>query len=144
MVSKKILFICKGNWYRSQIAAAIYDKYTNSFLADSVGTYVGSPDEPEGQILEDLFKNKDFFEVMESKNIYIRKNKTKKLTSEMIDQFEIVVSMAEEPFIPIFLKESKKVIVWDVENPDFVNKEIAEGTYVKIDLLVKKLIEENL
>ncbi len=56
------------------MAAAIYNKLTCSNDADSVGTYVGAPDEPEGQILADLFETPDFFEVMEKNGMNIRKN----------------------------------------------------------------------
>ena len=71
-MSKKVLFICKGNWFRSQMAAAIYNKLTNSSDADSAGTYAGSPDEPEGQIISDLFKTPDFFEIMEKNGMSVR------------------------------------------------------------------------
>jgi protein-tyrosine-phosphatase len=47
----KVLFICKGNWMRSQIAAALYNHVTKTQDADSVGTYVGAPEEPEGRAL---------------------------------------------------------------------------------------------
>lgn len=140
---KKALFICKGNWFRSQMAAAIYNKLTNSHDADSVGTYVGAPDEPEGQILSDLFKTTDFFEIMEKNGMYVRENKTKRLLPSTLDDYNLVVSMAEEPYIPEFLKDSKKIIRWEIENPTFVDKETAEYAYKKIERLVKDLITSN-
>ena len=57
----KVLFICKGNWYRSQIAEAIYNQLTHSHDASSVGTFVGTKDEPEGQVLSNLFNDTSFF-----------------------------------------------------------------------------------
>jgi protein-tyrosine-phosphatase len=137
---KKVLFICKGNWFRSQIAAAVYNKLTNSDDADSVGTYTGAPDEPEGQILSNLFHTPFFFETMEKYGMNVRKNTTKRLLPSMIDEYDVIVSMAEEPFIPAFLKEAKKVIWWDVENPGAVDLKIAEDTHQKIDRLVRELI----
>jgi protein-tyrosine-phosphatase len=80
----KVLFICKGNWYRSQIAEEIYNRLTNTKDAYSVGVYVGAVDEPEGRILENLFvgkfenEGKNLFSVMDSNNFNIRKNITKK------------------------------------------------------------------
>ena len=141
--SKKVLFICKGNWFRSQMAAAIYNKMTNSNSADSAGTYVGSPEEPEGQILSNLFPTPDFFELMENNGMDVRNNKTKKLLPEMLEKYNTVISMAEEPFIPNFLKENKKVIWWNVENPNFVDKNKAEEIYNIINKLVIELIEKN-
>lgn len=139
-MTKKILFICKGNWFRSQMAAAIYNKLTNSNNADSVGTYTGAPDEPEGQILKDLFTTPHFFEMMEKNGMNLRNNSTKRLLPHMIDEYDTVVSMAEEPYIPDFLKNANKVIWWDIKNPSFVDQEIAEDTYQKIEKLVQGLI----
>lgn len=142
-VHKKILFICKGNWFRSQMAAAIYNRLTNSSDADSVGTYTGASDEPEGQILADLFKTPHFFETMEKNGMNVRNNSTKRLQPSMINDYDVVVSMVEEPYIPDFLKDAKKVIWWNIENPTSVDQKIAEDTYEKINNLVRGLIAQN-
>lgn len=139
--TKKALFICKGNYFRSQMATAIYNKLTSGNNADSVGTYVGAPDEPAGQLLSSLFKDDmSFLEMMAEKGMDIKNNRTKKLQPEMLGQYDMVVSMAEEPYIPDFLKDNKKVIWWQVENPDQVPRNVAEATYKKIYNLVKTLI----
>jgi protein-tyrosine-phosphatase len=137
----KVLFICKNNQFRSQMAAAIYNKLTSTDDAFSAGTFVGHLDNPEGVFIEQFFRTKDFFEIMEQNGMYIRSSKTKKLLPEILDQADIVVSMAEEPFVPDFLREAKKVIFWDVENPPFATKEVSKKTYIKILKLVKKLIK---
>ncbi len=125
------------------MAAAIYNKLTDSNNADSVGTYTGASDEPEGQILEDLFKTPHFFETMEKNGMNVRKNSTRRLKPEMLDGYDLVISMTEEPYIPDFLKDNEKVIWWKIENPTFVDQKIAEDAYEKIYNLVSKLIIEN-
>lgn len=124
------------------MAAAIYNKVTGTSDADSVGTYVGAPGEPEGLVISQAMKTPYFFEVMESHGMNIRSNTSKKLQPEMLDQYDIVVSMAEEPFIPLFLSGNKKVIWWEVENPNGMTREIAEETYQKVNVLVQELIKE--
>jgi protein-tyrosine-phosphatase len=74
----KILFICKGNWFRSQMAAGIYNYLTCSHDADSVGTCAGMFNEPEGSELRNLFKTEYVFEVMDKIGLDIRSNHTKK------------------------------------------------------------------
>lgn len=136
----KILFVCKSNQFRSQMAASIYNHLTNTVDADSAGTYVGSIEEPEGAVIEKLFRTADFFELMEEHGMNIRNNRTKKLLPEMIESASVVVSMAEEPFIPDFLFNSKKVVWWRVENPPFATRDISEKTYGQIKSLVERLI----
>ncbi len=139
----KVLFICKGNWFRSQMAAAIYNKLTNTHDAFSAGTYTGAPDEPEGLILSNIFKSTSpFLEVMDRNGINIRDNVTTRLTPCMIEESNLAVSMAEEPYIPDFLKNNPKVIVWDIENPEVITKEIAEDTYKRLEMLIQDLINE--
>lgn len=125
------------------MAAAIYNRLTNSSDADSVGTYTGASDEPEGQILADLFKTPHFFETMEKNGMNVRNNSTKRLQPSMINDYDVVVSMVEEPYIPDFLKDAKKVIWWNIENPTSVDQKIAEDTYEKINNLVRGLIAQN-
>lgn len=137
--SYKILFICKGNWFRSQIAAALYNKITNSYSADSAGTFVGAKDEPEGMKISEAIPFDYFFDFMESRGMNIRDNRTTKLTPKMLESYDKIISMAEEPYIPDYVKYNKNVIWWDVENPEYITKETVEDTYNKIDSLVRKL-----
>jgi protein-tyrosine-phosphatase len=140
----KVLFICKGNMYRSQMAAALYNKMTGTSDAFSVGTYPGAPEEPEGQLLENLpaqgLLSSHFFDLMEKNGMNVKGNKTTRLLPKMLDEYDHVVSMAEDPYIPNFLKDNEKVIRWSVKNPTFVTKEVAEDTYNQLVGLVTGLV----
>jgi protein-tyrosine-phosphatase len=139
----KVLFIYKGNIVRSQMAAAVYNHLTGTKDAVSAGTYVGAPDEPEGRILSDLFPDPAFFEILEEHGMNMRNERTLRVTPEMIDTSDIVVSMAEEPYIPDFIKNDPKIIVWDVENFAFVNRKEAKRLFLQLNDLVQKLIQHN-
>lgn len=125
------------------MAAAVYNQMTNTNDADSAGTYVGSEAVPEGVIIEQYFRTPDFFEVMEENGMDIRSNRTKKLLPEMIDDASIVISIVQEPFIPDFLRNSKKVIWWEVTDPSFATRDVSEKTYTQIRGLVEELISAN-
>ena len=136
----KVLFICKNNQFRSQMAAALFNRITNTKDADSAGTYVGSLDAPEGTAIEKYFQTPDFFEIMEENGMNIRKNLTKKLLPGMIESASVVISMAEEPFTPDFLRDNKKVVWWKVENPPFATREVSEKIFSQIKNLVEQLV----
>jgi protein-tyrosine-phosphatase len=139
----KVLFVCKSNQFRSQMAAALYNKITNTTDASSVGTHVGSDDEPEGVIIETRYRTPDFFELMEENDMYIRNNRTRKLLPEMIEDVDVAISMAEKPYVPDFLLNNKKVVSWNVDNPSFATREISERTYHQIKSLVEELIHTD-
>lgn len=124
------------------MAAALYNHLIGATNADSAGTNVGSPDEPEGLVIETRFRTMDFFDLMEENGMYLRGNCTKKLTPEMIDAADIVVCMAEEPFIPQFLASNAKVRWWSVENPPFATRSVCEKTYGQIKALIGELLKE--
>ena len=136
----RALFICKGNWFRSQMAAAIYNKIVGANLAHSAGTYTGAPDEPEGQRLADLFPTEYFFDTMERRGMAVRENRTRRLTPEMLVQYDIVVSMAEEPYVPDFLAQAPHVVRWTVPNPKVVDERVAEETFAHVEALIVSLL----
>jgi len=138
----KVLFICKGNWFRSQIAEAVYNQITKSQDASSCGTYTGASDEPEGQVLLNLLPLA-FFEVMESHGLDLRNNRTRRLTPEMLKNADVAVSMAEQPYIPTFLRMDPKVIWWNVSDGSG-DRDITEATYQKIIGLVRALVDQNM
>ncbi len=48
--------------------------------------------------------------------------------------------MAEEPFVPDFLRDAAHVMTWEIENPRVVDAAVAEGIYARIEPLVRDLI----
>ena len=113
---------------RSQAAAAMYNHLTKTHDAISAGSYVGADDEPEGRRLADIVSG-DFFEIMDGYGCNVRDETTKRLTPKMITLADYVISMAEEPYIPNFLRD-KNVIVWDI--PNIATKENIEAIHEKV------------
>lgn len=117
------------------MAEAIYNKMTNSNDATSAGTYTGAPDEPEGQKLTNLM-TEQFFRFMDSHGLDLRNKTTRRLTPEILKDADVVVSMAEEPYRPDYLRADSRVIWWDVPDGRGV-----EETYPEILTRVKSLAE---
>lgn len=139
----KVLFICKNNQFRSQMAAAIHNKLTDSNNAGSAGTYVGSDAVPEDDLITKHFRTTDFFEVMEEHGMNIRNSRTRKLTPGLLEEFDLIVSMAQEPFIPDFLKNNPRVVWWDIEDPSSVTRDVAESVYAEISDRVRELVASS-
>ena len=124
------------------MAEAIYNKMTGTKDAISAGTYAGAPDEPEGQILKNV-DGEYLLNLMEQNGMNIRDNLTKRLTPKMLAEADLVVSMAEEPYIPDFLKNDKRVIWWGIDNPTYSTPEFIEETYEKLNNLILGLIKNH-
>lgn len=139
---KSVLFICKGNWFRSQMAAALYDQLTGVAASDSAGTYAGAPDEPEGQRIGDLFPTPEFFELMEARGMQIRDRRTRRFRPEMLDRFDLIVCMAEDPYVPDVLRRHPGVIWWDVPNPRHLDAQIAQEIFDLVQAHVRTLIPD--
>jgi len=119
---------------RSQIAEAFYNKLSGTSDATSAGTYVGAPDEPSDRVLKDILPEY-FFAKVDAYGCDLREKVTKQLTPQLLSESGIAITMAEEPYVPDFLKESKAV-VWNISN------EASEQNIKEIYRRVKSLICE--
>lgn len=103
----KVLFVCVENAGRSQMAEAFAKRYGLS--ASSAGTI------PSTKV------NPVVVEAMKEKGIDISKNSPKMLTTEMIQNSDLVVTMGcsveEACPKPILAQMQKKLVDWSLEDP---------------------------
>ena len=143
--NKKILFVCKHNVFRSQVAEQFFKKLNKNknYTADSVG----------------LIKWKKE-NLIDDKNYYIEKNLAKKLFNikigknskgfsySLLKQTDIIVIVADDVPPSIFKNEKAfkgKTIVWriiDVKSNDKNKEKIIYNSIKKIENKVKSLIKE--
>ncbi len=139
----KILFVCKGNMFRSPIAEAIAGRIIGKENVSSAGTYTGAPDEPEGQRLLDLNRHSAFCQMMVDNGYKdFGEYRTQRVTEKMVDDADIVVDMSEPQFDLNFVSKNPKTVRWEVENPMFQNYSF-EGGYKKA-LEIYGILEENI
>ncbi len=112
----RILFLCKANVGRSQIAAGLYNKLTNSTDADSAGTYVDFPGET---LLERRNRRGGTYtiDVMAEEGVNVSNNVRTQLTPEMLKSYGKIISMAEPDFTPAWLSENANYTYWEVADP---------------------------
>ncbi len=134
----KILFVCRGNVGRSQIAKAIYDSIFQGD-ADSAGTKASR----SGTKLKDFDGAKNIITVGKEIGFDLSNESPKQLTEGMIDNFDRVVVMAEPETIPDYLRNSSKFIYWQIEDPKGKDLEFARSTRDKIKQRIIQAIDNN-
>lgn len=111
---EKILFICKGNVGRSQIAEAYYNQLVRE-EAYSAGVKAA---------LELIYPAKDIVDLMLEEKIDVSNKLVKQLNKEMVNQAEKVIVMCEKEICPSYLKNgSGKISYWNIKDPHYLEKE---------------------
>lgn len=136
----KVLFVCTQNRGRSQMAAELFNKYTEKGHADSVGTKVETPGatiEARAKISEGA---QNILTVMSEEGLDLSKNLQTQITEVMLNMYDKIVVMAEPETIPTYLQTNSKFEYWDIEDPRFKGLEGTRNTKDEIKQKVLKLL----
>lgn len=140
-LTMKILFICRGNVGRSQMAEAIFNNIMDGTrFSTSAGTIV---DDKEGMALKDAKGAENVIESLSILGIDVSNNIRTQLTPEILDECDVAIVMAEPENIPDYLKKSDKVINWTVEDPKGMDLENTIEIRDQIEALVHNLLDES-
>ncbi len=124
-----VLFVCIHNAGRSQMSRAIFEQAIGGrHAADSAGT------NPSAEV------NPDVVEAMRELSIDISDRTPKKLSQDLVEWADVVVTMGcgdECPVLP-----GKRYIDWSLSNPKGLAPDQIREIRNQIDQLVKELIED--
>jgi protein-tyrosine-phosphatase len=109
----RVLFVCRGNVGRSQIAEALFNKMTG-LKSFSAGTKV---DIEEQKIIDVGLFAEPVIRFMKKEGIDISKKMSNQLTEKMLNNFDKIIVMAEPETIPEYLRKNSKVEFWEIEDP---------------------------
>lgn len=111
----KVLFICKYNVGRSQMAEAIFNKFAKHSKAISAGA------KPEYYMMHHygvMPKNDPVITVMREIGIDMKKKRMKKVSRKMVDEADIVIGlMAQDKTkkdLPDYVTKSPKFRLWPI------------------------------
>lgn len=144
----KILFLCRGNVGRSQMAEAIFKQLNNNeHEVLSAGTKVISPTTGEsghGQLLKDTIGAENVILVLKERGIDVSENMRTQLDPTLVAWADKIFCMAEEETIPDYLRQSPKVIYWKIIDPKGTALEAHKQIKDQIEGLVKDLLSGDL
>jgi len=142
----KILFICRGNVGRSQVAEMLFRQIAKGrHEVISSGTKVSDEDgeNNEGQKLKDRPSAKNTILALRERGIEVAENTRKQLDPAMVEWADKIMVMAEPETIPDYLAKSSKMIYWNVKDLHGTNLEEHRVIIDRIEELIKKFIKEN-
>ncbi len=105
-----VLFLCRANVFRSQMAEAFFNKYAkgNNSIAKSAALITS--DQIPFYVIN----------VMKAKNLDLSKNKSKPLTKELVGWADLLVLMNKnlDPFLKIAIQDKKnpKIEIWNIKD----------------------------
>jgi len=134
-----VLFVCKGNVARSQIASELFNKYTG-LKSGSAGIKVGKPGniiKDEGEFAVPVIEN------MLKENIDISNNRRTLLTEDMAKNYDRIVILCEKSIVPEYLLNNHDAIFWEIEDPAGQEADKWKIIIERIRKLIKEFIAEN-
>ena len=138
----KVLFVCNANAARSQMAQGFYNHYSHSQNADSAGL---NPEKKwdEAPTLSDFeamsHKPARSSETMQEVGIDITGHKRQLLTADKLDDYDLIVNLAEKSQTPDWLR-GDNVIWWNVADPRNESAEKNRTARDEIEYRIKQLL----
>jgi len=131
----KVLFVCSGNAHRSPLAEALLKKMRRDWVVDSAGVHVAIP------IAEEI---KEFLR-RESAERFL-KNSPESLVSKRLGDYDVIVAMESRhrDYVLSLCPECRdKIVVWNVRDPYFMDRDDAWKVYEQIKEKVTELAKSQ-
>jgi len=127
----KVLFVCSGNAHRSPLAEAFLQKIKPNWKVDSAGISVAIP------IAEEI---KEFLRG-ENAEQFLKSN-PESLDDKRLDYYDVIVAMEskhKDYVLSLCSECERKVVVWNIKDPYFMDRENAWRIYEQIKDRVTEL-----
>lgn len=135
----KVLFVCRQNIGRSQMAAAVFNKYITDSVADSRGTRV----EKENMTLREFGAVNTMQVLAEDEHIDAGNFVSRQLDSDDLNHYDVVIVMSEPENTPEWLEQHLVVERWNVIDTKTSDLEMTRKVFNEIKQKVLKRFREN-
>jgi protein-tyrosine phosphatase len=129
----RILFVCSGNAHRSPLAEALLKKFRPDLEVDSAGLHIAIPIST---------KVRDYL-TKQNVQQHLKKN-PETLAEKKLQSYDLIVAMEQghkDAVLTRCPECENKTVVWNVEDPYFMDAEDAGKVYRQIEQKVKELAE---
>lgn len=136
----KVIFICRGNMFRSQIATAIFNSLVNDgSSAEGYGT-AAKQEEREGRLLSSYPELTLELSFMKEKGLDLSEKYCRQVTPESLVGATKIILMSEPEYTPTWISDYPYEF-WNVGNPTSLSLPIVENTYNLLYEKILKLLE---
>jgi protein-tyrosine-phosphatase len=139
----KVLFVCKANVGRSQVAQAMFEQLSkheaSSAGADADGVFARDP-RPSRQLKDGAARHS--IPYMRERGVDIGERVRTQLTPQMAEEADKVIVILPKEDWPDYLVESEKVVMWGFPDPVDMTPEGAWLIFDKVDERVQALVKE--
>ncbi|MBW3569407.1 low molecular weight phosphatase family protein [Candidatus Parcubacteria bacterium] len=139
----KVLFVCRNNIARSQIAKAIFNTINKKHTAHAAGTRVKNI----GETLRQRSERKGgalALKVMMDNGYDMSGYIQEQVSKDCLNDFDLIVNMAAKRYTPKWLIESPKYIHWKINDPKNRSYLITDNVRMEIESKVIDLSKKML
>src|SRR3989344_5021055 len=138
----KILFVCRANVGRSQMAEALFNKMSKKHMAESAGTKVDTTWETLIDFAKINPSAENVIIVMREEGLEVGHKTRKQINEEMLKDYDKVIVLARPEECPEYLVNNSKTVFWDIEDAVGTDYDFHVLTRDRIKRLIVKFIKE--
>jgi protein-tyrosine-phosphatase len=138
----KVLFVCKANVGRSQVAQVRFEQLSKheSYCA-GIGVAESVSQRPSSK-MKDIRNLRPVEYIKTRLGVDLSERERLQLTPEMIDDIDLAIMIHDKAEWPDYLNEDSKVVFWDIPDTPGLDDEAAGKLWDQVQLRVEELVQE--